>query len=169
MILMLLSSFFASVEVFASSLSHIARTAPPALAAKELTLFDNLVRQSFTECLALDPYDSSLEQAQLSHSHGGPWLMITGSSLSSSIYSLSQQFRLFPSITYTCSMHWMLTIKVLFKCLRVFSLTRQAVNLYQHHIPPHGSLWCHPLVNACTLTLKSAIQLSNSGLDGGLA
>ena len=93
MILMLLSSFFASVEVFASSLSHIARTVPPALAAKELTLFDNLVRQSFTECLALDPYDSSWEQAQLSHSHGGPWLMITGSSLSSSIYSLSQQFR----------------------------------------------------------------------------
>ena len=42
-----------------------------ALAAKELALFDNNVRQSFTECLALDPSDANWDQAQLSLSHGG--------------------------------------------------------------------------------------------------
>ena len=52
-------------------LSHIARTTPPALAAKELALFDNNIRQSFTECLALDPSDANWDQAQLSLSHGG--------------------------------------------------------------------------------------------------
>ena len=52
-------------------LSHIARTTPPALAAKELALFDNNVRQSFTECLALDPSDANWDQAQLSLSLGG--------------------------------------------------------------------------------------------------
>ena len=52
-------------------LSHIARTTPPALAAKELALFDNNVRQSFTECLAFDPSDANWDQAQLSLSHGG--------------------------------------------------------------------------------------------------
>ena len=52
-------------------LSHIARTTPPALAGKELALFDNNVRQSFTECLALYPSDANWDQAQLSLSHGG--------------------------------------------------------------------------------------------------
>ena len=52
-------------------LSHIARTTSPALATKELALFDNNVRQSFTECLALDPSDANWDEAQLSLSHGG--------------------------------------------------------------------------------------------------
>ena len=33
--------------------------------------FDNNVRQSFTECLTLDPSDANWDQAQLSLCHGG--------------------------------------------------------------------------------------------------
>ena len=69
-ILMLLSSFFASVVFFfASSPTHQG----PALAAKELALFDSFVRQV---CLALDPSDASWKQAQLSLSHGGHGLRL---------------------------------------------------------------------------------------------
>ena len=72
-------------------LSHIAKTTPPALAAKELALFDNNVRQSFTECLALDPFDANWDQAKLSLADGG--LGLRSLALHSSIYSFYYCFR----------------------------------------------------------------------------
>lgn len=44
-------------------------------------------------------------------------------------------------------------LKCLFN-LRDFSLTHEKAVIC--HIPSHGSLWCQPLVSACTLTLKNS-------------
>ena len=143
-ILMLLSSFFASVVFFfASSPTHQG----PALAAKELALFDSFVRQV---CLALDPSDASWEQAQPSLSHGGHGLRLLA------LHSLAAYIAS-PSTSDTSCF----TIQLII-CL--LSLTRQVYLLVSASHSSSGSLLCQPLASAYTLILKSAIQLSNGGL-----
>ena len=50
---------------------HIARCIPPSVALEGLHLFDEEVRQTFSDSMCIDPSDLVWQQAQLSLSRGG--------------------------------------------------------------------------------------------------
>ena len=52
-------------------LVHLSRSAPPSLVADALRLYDDDVRQCFTECTSVDTPNHAWQQAQLSLSRGG--------------------------------------------------------------------------------------------------
>ena len=52
-------------------LVHLSRSTPPSLVADALRLYDDDVRQCFTECTSVDTPDHAWQQAQLSLSRGG--------------------------------------------------------------------------------------------------
>ena len=54
-----------------SKLVHLSRSTPPSLVADALRLYDDDVRQCFTECTSVDTPDHSWQHAQLSISRGG--------------------------------------------------------------------------------------------------
>ena len=62
---MLLSSYGSICK-----LVHLARSTPPSLVAKALSLFDSDIRRCFTECTSVDVSDVAWHQAQLSLSRG---------------------------------------------------------------------------------------------------
>ena len=53
-----------------SKLVHLSRSTPPSLVADALRLYDDDVRQCFTECTSVDTPDHSWQQAQLSNRGG---------------------------------------------------------------------------------------------------
>ena len=52
-------------------LIHLAPTTPKNLVSDVLSLFDDDVRQCFSQCLVVEAQDDAWNQAQLSLSHGG--------------------------------------------------------------------------------------------------
>ena len=50
---------------------HIARCTPPSVALEGLHLFDEEVRQTFSDSMCIDPSDLVWQRAQLSLSRGG--------------------------------------------------------------------------------------------------
>ena len=66
---------------------HIARCTPPSVALEGLHLFDEEVRQTFSDSMSIDPSDSVWQQAQLSLSRGG--LGLRSASLHSSAAFMS--------------------------------------------------------------------------------
>ena len=52
-------------------LVHLSRSTPPSIVADALRLYDDDVRQCFTECTSVDTPDHTSQQAQLSRSRGG--------------------------------------------------------------------------------------------------
>ena len=66
---------------------HIARCTPPSVALEGLHLFDEEVRQTFSDSMCIEPSDSVWQQAQLSLSRGG--LGLRSASLHSSAAFMS--------------------------------------------------------------------------------
>ena len=66
---------------------HIARCTPPSVALEGLHIFDEEVRQTFSDSMCIDPSDSVWQQAQLSLSRGG--LGLRSASLHSSAAFMS--------------------------------------------------------------------------------
>ena len=70
---------------------HIARCTPPSVALEGLQLFDEEVRQTFSDSMYIDPSDLVWKQAQLSLSRGGLGLHSASLHLAAfmSLFSLS--------------------------------------------------------------------------------
>ena len=102
-----------------TKLVHVARSTPPSLAVKELCVFDEQVRQTFTECQAIEITDNAWMQAQLSLSRGGLGLR---------------------SLAYHCNAAFIGSISTAGLALPTDNFLVEAVNCYNLSVPLENSI-----------------------------
>ena len=106
---------------------HLARSTPPSLMADAMQMFDNDIHHAFAECIAVDAFGNSWQQAKLSFSRGGLGLR---------------------SLSHHSAAAYISSVSASEQCTVSMSHLFTSVNLFNALIPPADAITLNDIVSS---------------------